>query len=486
MSKPIPLEEQIVVGQPIKLRQTIELQFQEGMKESLQEKDSGIKLAESTTTKVTGKGSKRKLDVTVEGIHAGMTKNRTFYPGTTLEASVPSWTDPHPKPVLKNHDTYTEPLGRIVQAEYGNSILTAATAVKLKLSITDQDAIDKILDGRYLTLSVGGSANSVVCSICAKDLVKEGFCGHYRGRTYDGKEAHWIIKQYTGDEISFVNMPADVYSQVIAAELHTDEGGKNVDKTKKPTESQEDLDEVDAVLNNSTEPQGDGEDDPSKQTESQDNGEGKDDPEKPTESAEGEEEDPSQQAESEEGGEETLEEKVARLERELAEANQTIADKDAEIARLQVENTDLAGQLSEANQAKEEAEANLAEAEQEKAQLLEQNTRFAMRIRKGLAERVADLRIMQGKAKPEEREALIEEHSKSTVKVLESTITDLLSSGQRFIAKVTSPGYAVADNNSVDDDDQTFTESAGGKQKKSTVTLGDLEESMIASMTRFS
>lgn len=486
MSKPIPLEEQIVVGQPIKVRQTIELQFQEGVKESLQEQDNGIKLAESTTTKVTGKGSKRKLDVTVEGIHAGMTKNKTFYPGTTLESSIGSWTDPHPKPVLKNHDTYTEPLGRIVHAEYGNSILTASTTVKLKLSITDQDAIDKVLDGRYLTLSVGGSANSVVCSVCAKDLVKEGFCGHYRGRVYDGKEAHWIIKQYTGDEISFVNMPADVYSQVIAAELHTDEGGKTVDKTQKPTESQEDLDEVDAILNNSAESEDGGEEDPSKQTESADSG--KDDPSKQTEDADGgDEDDPSKQTENadDEGGEETLEEKVARLERELAEKDQTIADKEAEIARLQTENTDLAGQLSDVNQSKADLEANLAEAEAENKQLLEQNTRFAMRIRKGLAERVADLRIMQGKAKPEERDALIQEHSNSTVKVLESTITDLLSSGQRFIARVTSPGYAVTDNNSVDDD-ETFTESTGGKQKKTTVTMGDLEESMIASMTRFS
>lgn len=497
MSKPIPLEEQIVIGEPIKLRQTIELQFQEGVKESLAQQDEAFKLAESTTTKVAGKGSKRKLVVTVEGIHAGMTKNKTFYPGTTLEASIGSWTDPHPKPVLKNHDTYTEPLGRIVHAEYGNSILTSSTTAKLKLEISDQDAIEKVLDGRYLTLSVGGSANSVVCSVCAKDMVKEGFCGHYRGRTYDGKEAHWIIKQYTGDEISFVNMPADVFSQVIAAELHTDEGGTGVKKNQNESHQHDDDDEVDSVLKNNAGAQGGdgGEDGSQKQNEGAGEGEGGEDPTNQKENAGegedgGEDGDPTQQQEGSgegEGSEETLEEKVARLERELAEKDQVIADRDATITTLQTKNTDLADKLKEAERAKADAEANLAEAEEEKAGLLEQNTRFAMRIRKGLAERVADLRIMQGKAKAEDRESLIQEHSNSTVKVLEASINDLLSSGQRFIAKVTSPGYAIPDNNS-GDDDETFTESAGGNKTKKDkpVTMADLEEQIVGSMTRYS
>ena len=168
-------------GKAITFRQNIELQFQGDALKDLQESNKGFVLTESEGSTKTGK---RKLVVTVEGIHTGMTKNMTFYPGNTLDESTPTWTTPHYKTVLKNHDTYTEPLGRIIKAEYVESTLTDKYTVRLTLELTDQDAIDKVLDGRYLTLSVGGSAQKVTCSVCAKDLISEGFCGHYRGRKY--------------------------------------------------------------------------------------------------------------------------------------------------------------------------------------------------------------------------------------------------------------------------------------------------------------
>lgn len=454
----LSLEEQlkqglIAPGVPFPIRQTVELSFQQDTLDKLQESSKQFKLTESA-----GGTAQRKLFVTVEGIHTGMTKNKTFYPGDTLSESVPTWTTPHHKPVLKNHNEYSEPLGRIVSGEYVESTLTDKYTVRLKLEVTDQDAIDKVLDGRYLTLSVGGSANRVLCSACAKDLVKEGYCGHRRGQTYEGKEAYWTIAQYTGDEISFVNMPADVHAQVIAAELVTGEGGKNVakdTKTKENAQTNEDGSPIktteasgatdpgsmiDNLLNNSNDTS-DNEDpkepetneDPTTQNNSTD---GDDNPEN-----NGDDNAPGKTQE------ETDAEKLTRLEEELSTANATITTLEATIEAKDVEVTTLTASLTESKDELASKTKHLESAEAEKATLVNQNVTLARFARKSMAERVADLRIMQGKDKFEEREALIAEWNQSSSKVLESQITDLLESGKRHIETVHSPGLAVPENN---------------------------------------
>jgi hypothetical protein len=474
MSNNLSLEEQlkqglIEPGQPLPIRQTIELQFQGDELSKLQEKSKQILLTESKGEK----NQPRKLLVTVEGIHTGMTKNLTFYPGTTLESSVPTWTTPHKKPVIKNHNIHTEPLGRIAEAEYVESTLTDKYTVRLKLEITDEDAITKILDGRYLTLSVGGSAKKVVCSICAKDLVQEGWCGHARGRKYEEKQAHWTIADYTGDEISFVNQPADVHSQVIAAELVTAEGGKNMAKTGESTDpknpqgiqtNESETDIIDNLL-------GDDNDNPETQTENQD----PKDPETQTEN---------QNTDNPEGGDgdgETLEEKVARLETELEESNQKLQDAQDENVALVAERDQLKTDLSEMTTQKESAE-------DEAKTFKEQNVKLARYTRRSMAERVADLRIMQHKDKVEDRESLVEQWVGSSSKVLESTINDLLESGKRHIASVPSPGLAVDDKNStlVDDEgNEVHTkESAKETSKKQLRTMKDLTEGMTSYMAR--
>jgi hypothetical protein len=506
------LEQRIVKGEPIKLIQRLEMRFAEGeLRESLKQKNEGIKLKESA-----GGNGKRKLIVTVEGIHTGMTKNLTFYPGETLEASVPTWTSPHKKPILKNHNEYSEPLGRIIHAEYVESTLTAGKfTVRMKLEITDQEAIDKVLDGRYLTLSVGGSANKVVCSTCGKNLVSEGFCGHWRGKKYEGKSepTHWIIGEYTGDEISFVNMPADVYSQVIAAELVTGEGGDGVKKAKnkkqdKPGETSEkqgkklgemsDIDLVGQLTEDDHEDdeQEDFEDDIEESADDDDS-----DDEEDAGGDDGGDEDNADDAgdnsaDGGEGGEdgddsgddESLEEKVKRLEALIAEKDETIGSLTARAEQAEAQNATLTAQLSEANTTiqdlqgqLQEAQQNLASAEEERNTFQEQNLRLARFSKKLLAERVVDLRIMQGKDKAEDRESLLESWMQSTPKVLESTIQDLLKSGQRQVKRVTSPGLAVGED--VEGGDGDITESTAKKPNKAP-TMADLEETMVRTMSQ--
>lgn len=501
------LEESIVKGEPIKLVQRLELKFSESeTRQALQEKNNSFKLTESA-----GAG-KRKLIVTVEGIHTGMTKNLTFYGGETLEASVPTWTTPHAKPILTNHNEYSEPLGRIRHAEYVESVIAPGKyTTRMKLEITNQEAIDKVLDGRYLTLSVGGSANKVTCSTCGRNIVAEGFCGHYRGRKYEGKTeaTHWMIGEYTGDEISFVNMPADVFAQVIAAELvQGDEGGTNVkkgkkngEKSKKKPDQQAEGTELDLIGKlTEDEDQNDSddenEDDIDDGLDENDNGddesdldeEGSEEDGEDTEESASDDEEDGDDDEGDDDSEETVEEKVARLEGLLAEKEQAITDLTKRAEEAEASNVTLTAELQEAKENAEslqtkltEAEENLASAEEERNTFQEQNLKLARFSKKLMAERVVDLRIMQKKDNAEDRESLVESWLASTPKVLESTIQDLQKTGQRFIARITSPGLVQNENDELDEDGD-LTESAGSKKPKKALTMADLEEQMVKTM----
>ena len=478
----LTLEEQfkhgmIEPGEAIKFNQTIELQFQDGQIADLKESYQQINLTESST----GKNEKKHAIITVEGIHTGMTKNLTFYPGSALEESVPTWTAPHFKPVLKNHNVSTEPLGRIIGAEYVESTLTDKYTVRLKLKITDQDAIEKLMDGRYLTLSVGGSAKRVNCSICGKDLIQEGWCGHSRGRTYEGKQAHWTIGNYTGDEISFVNMPADVYSQVIAVELVTGEGGKNMDgKTKGGTqegaeqtpENQTPASQTEgSIIDNLLGDEGEGE---GVTTTEGDNPESGEAGTKVNEGAGATDPEPEGGA-----GEETLEEKVARLEGELTEAQGQVTAITTERDNALAENATLIAQLAEKDE-------HIASAEEERDTFKEQAKTLARYSRKQVAERVVDLRINQGKDKAEDRKELVAEWSKSSTKVLETQITDLLAA-PRTIPKVTNPGTVTTDEHTIPVDEngnEIHTQESSNSNKPKIKTFADLKEGMTNYMAR--
>lgn len=463
------LEEQlreglIAPGTPFPLKQSIEISFNDDTIAGLQESFKKIQLTEST-----GSTDKRKLLVTVEGIHTGMTKNKTFYPGNTLEASVPTWTTPHHKPVLKNHNEYSEPLGRIVGAEYGESTITDKFTVKLKLEITDNEAIEKVLDGRYLTLSVGGSANKVTCSVCAKDLVTEGYCGHRRGQSYEGKEAYWMISNYTGDEISFVNMPADVHAQVIAAELVSEKGGKPVTKEQTdptnntPVQTQENsqtdpLDIIDGLTTN-------------------ENTGGTADPVDPPASTPPATPDPVQTQEGDNTDGEDAE-KIKTLEARIATLEGTLATRDTE-------NTTLTSNLAEAQADLAKAKESLESAEKECKKMVETNTTLARYARKTLVERVADLRTLHTEESID-RAAVITEFENSSSKVIEQQIADLLAKQPtRTPQHVPNPGLATAESNApIVDENGNEINTKKQVESKPLPTLKQLEATMNKSMFR--
>jgi|APSaa5957512535_1039671.scaffolds.fasta_scaffold00360_15 hypothetical protein len=173
-------------------------------------------------------GTKNSLPTSIlimlDATHSGY-RNKNFFHYDTdamrYAVSKDVWTSPFPKPFLKNHDLDSEPLGRVQAARFIDSA-DGKGFTQLDVLVTDKDAIEKIIDGRYLTVSTHGAPlkdaiadyNFTKCSICNINLNIEDYCGHSRGRVYedeDGieKQCFWIVGALDYKEVSIVNTPAD-------------------------------------------------------------------------------------------------------------------------------------------------------------------------------------------------------------------------------------------------------------------------------------
>jgi len=136
-----------------------------------------------------------------------------------LEKALQSWVEPYPKPIILNHDLNSEPIGRVMAAKMDKE-QDGASYVRLQVAITDPTAIQKVLDKRYLTGSVGGRAGKALCSISGDDLAAESSDGkpkfpkYKRGQIYKGKLAFIDMQDISFKEYSFVNQPADGKSGV--------------------------------------------------------------------------------------------------------------------------------------------------------------------------------------------------------------------------------------------------------------------------------
>lgn len=197
------------------------------------------------------KGEVKKIRVKIEATHSGIiNKNSWFYTPKGMKDGAKSFIKPYAKPILKNHDTSTDPLGRVEKAKYvdygiqhkWSQALSDATAtpilvdavkkftkssvfsaksykglghVELIASITDEEAIDKVLKGEYLTVSIAGNTDKAICSICGsdvKDAEQSKQCSHWPGQVYDGETCFFIGGTMEFDECSYVNKPADKYA----------------------------------------------------------------------------------------------------------------------------------------------------------------------------------------------------------------------------------------------------------------------------------
>jgi len=152
---------------------------------------------------------------------SGLTANYNNYSSKALEEALQSWVEPYPKPIILNHDLNSEPIGRVMAARMDKET-DGSSFVRLQIAITDPVAIEKVMDKRYLTGSVGGRANKAICSISGQDLAAEGEGGrpvipkYRRGQVYKGKLAYVDMQDISFKEYSFVNQPADSKSGIRA------------------------------------------------------------------------------------------------------------------------------------------------------------------------------------------------------------------------------------------------------------------------------
>jgi len=221
-------------------------------------------------------GAKQPLIAKIAATHAGIiTRNNGFYLPDRMRKGAASFTSQYNKPIQVHHNQDADPVGRVIKAEYVDittslkdnfikkisdkfnkdasyvrafadgkmpyiesvnficDVLSREDSVldnpdyqglgfiKLTASITDPEAIQKILDGRYLTGSVGVTTNRAVCSVCKQDWTgDDGRCDHRPGKVYDGTKAFIITGDLNYDEYSFVNVPADRHSGVIGINVN--------------------------------------------------------------------------------------------------------------------------------------------------------------------------------------------------------------------------------------------------------------------------
>ena len=201
------------------------------------------------------------LVITYDLSHSGRRINNRIYSTKGQQKGIDSLTNPYPKPILKNHNQSGEPIGRFVGGEWQSlnedafSFLNSNQAMldihnafsddnpdkiyktlkklnlidnkqwpglgrmRVQANITDEEAIKKFLDGRYMTFSAGSTTDRHVCSICNQDWVTDGMCEHRHGKKYDGETCVFITGDFIVLEGSVVNTPADDLSQIINMEL---------------------------------------------------------------------------------------------------------------------------------------------------------------------------------------------------------------------------------------------------------------------------
>lgn len=196
------------------------------------------------------------LRVQVDATHSGFLTNMRVYPGMRVRDSYLGYlskekggTSDYDKPVLMHHNDTGDAVGRIIGAQYiqyktGDNFEKdfvspdteqsggrGSGVVRVSALITDQAAIEKILDGRLLSVSSGHSTKDFRCSLCGNQLLdvmsrvlgieNPEACDHIPGKNYETEDgSQHLCFGVTGNldykEISFVNVPAQPQSKVVA------------------------------------------------------------------------------------------------------------------------------------------------------------------------------------------------------------------------------------------------------------------------------
>ena len=205
------------------------------------------------STSPSGHSLVAQIDMTHSGI---VTRNYGFYLPSRMKDGARTFTQDYAKPVIIGHDENpleeTSPVGRVIDANYistadsfiqndkylkklfqfedsfnqnsldfvnyviqnydGKDNYAGLGHIRGTLKISDKDAIEKILDERYLTVSTSMISDSARCSVCGTDWVQSGPCEHHRGGVYDDKVCVLVPGHMAYDHLGIVNAPADPHA----------------------------------------------------------------------------------------------------------------------------------------------------------------------------------------------------------------------------------------------------------------------------------
>lgn len=431
----------------------------------------------------TSDGGLRYLLPRIEAIHAGTTRNNTRYPAEKLRGSqelgsgVYSWMHPYPKPVIYNHDTDTEASGRIQTAAFAEYTTAGRPGIIVVPKITQEQAIDDILGGRLLTVSIGATTDAAICSVCGTDIINDGFCGHYKGETFDGVKAEWIVGNVWFDELSWVNVPADQDAMIIdsggvisTAESFAFDGRDILNLGKNTTEWLVDSQTALAEGLEPTNKKGD-----TTLLTEQEIKQLQDDLK--------EAQDAKAALEAEktalEADKEVLTQANEQLKTDMEDtvaakttAEEALTQKEAELAEKETEGAAFAATKESLEAEKTALEESLAQEKEAQTSLVEENARLSTDMHKVLAERVVDLRVSLGK-EADRDEALVAYVSRST-ESLNDSLGDLLKEASKAPAASAARGTLSIEH-----------PAAGAiATKATTVTTERTTEEVLASLFR--
>lgn len=401
--------------------------------------NEGSTIEDSDLLDMVKNGEAIALDVEFEATHSGGNLNDAVYTSRGLEKDAKTWLFPFAKPLIKNHNTSNEPLGRAKDAQFNRSeFCEDRDCIDVTFRVSDQDAMIKFADGRYKTMSIGARSGYIRCNVCGKDILKDNvvkFCGHWKGNTYAGKRATWTVEDMTFREGSVVNTPADVYAQVKRITVVKRKEGKGVSNPNKNEDSNvfEDMDNIinSSNVTNDTDTNNDGE--------SPDNGVNDNTP-----TAE-DNQDPKDNTSVKDNSSEDLQ-------AQLDTANQKVANLESQVATLTADKEAVKNELKSVQ---DENSVLVSDREALKSELTST---------KDMAKRVSaySLKIMKDYLKvinPEINDAELEGKN---AKQINDMISDALNDdevsnkqGTRVPSSVTSPGLANKDNHDTDHEDKS-------------------------------
>lgn len=414
------------------------------------------------------------LDVEMEATHSGKNHNYCIYYEDSMEKDAESFVNPFKKPMLKNHNDYSgEPLGRITQSWFGPSQLTdERSAIHLKARVTDQDAIPKFLDGRYGTVSIGGTMGTVTCNVCGKTILKDGkfkFCGHWRGESYKDQVCYWGAKDIEYHEVSTVNNPADDYAQIMKVTVVTDSDDKKDSKeentmtgtnTDSKSSNAEDVkksvcDMIDQLLNNSSVK------DSSNAPTPEDNKAGAED----NKDGANKTDTPDTAKDSQDSGEE-----VDKIKKDLEDANAKI--------------TTLEKELADSKAATEKAEKDLEDAKNESTSYQEKCLTLASANKELVADSIiAKEGLAEDAIKARKDELMAMSMKDLNQLATESTTKDSTNKGQREPAKVTNPTLAnPEDNKDSNGNADTDKKTADNRESDAKKTVDDFAKDIVGKL----